>query len=164
MVDYTFRRSPSQPSRSGHPDSREAPGSRLPIELLLQIFVHIPLLDIIRCRTVCRQFRQIIDETPEMQYHVELRVLGYENNEASIVVGASVRLAMLEARQRWWKPSRDYSWDHGHLDWIHFNFITNQYYDNLWLRYHLDTSRLDIGTLGGIGVTWQTHFEACCIW
>ena len=76
-----------------------------------------------------------------MRYHVELRVLGYENNEANAVTGASARLALLETRQRWWKSSHESSWNLEPLDWVHFNFITNQYYDNLWLRCHLDTSR-----------------------
>ncbi len=86
-----------------------------------------------------------------MRYYIELRVLGYEDNDSPALSGASARLEALEARQRWWRSSHSYTWNRENLDWVHFNFITNQYYDNLWLRCNLDTSRLTLDNTPGVG-------------
>ncbi|KAI0797247.1 hypothetical protein BC629DRAFT_1592295 [Irpex lacteus] len=149
--DYASRKS-GKSSRSSLPGPRETAGNRLPVELLLQVFVRIPeLVDVLHCRAACKQFKQIIDETPEMRYHIELRVLGYEDNDSHTLPGASARLEALEARQRWWRSSHSYTWNCENLGWVHFNFITNQYYDNLWLRCNLDTSRLTLDNIPGVG-------------
>lgn len=89
---------------------------------------------------MCKRFQQIIDETPEMQYRIELHVSGYKNNDENVYMGASARLEALKAQQMWWKtPPWGNAWRSQHLEWVHMNFIHNQYYDNVWVRCDRDS-------------------------
>jgi hypothetical protein len=94
---------------------------------------------------VCKRFQNIIDETPEIQYAIELHVSGYKNNDKNMFMGASARLNALQAHQQWWKAPRGNNWYREDLDWVHRNFIQNQYYDNVWVRCDRDPDRMDLG-------------------
>ncbi|KAJ1310913.1 hypothetical protein OPQ81_009426 [Rhizoctonia solani] len=49
----------------------------LPHETILDILVWSAPLDIIRCRLVCRSFRDVVDSSPELQFLLELHSFGY---------------------------------------------------------------------------------------
>ncbi|KAI0087087.1 hypothetical protein BDY19DRAFT_995170 [Irpex rosettiformis] len=118
----------------------------LPTELLLQTFAYMLLRDILRCREVCRRFKDIIDGSPEMQYIIELYVSGYRDNEANTSMDVLARFEALKVRQNWWKFPCNYRWKRVCIGLSHVRIDrrNHQFSDNLWLIHSRNSSLLDV--------------------
>ncbi|KAI0766059.1 hypothetical protein BC629DRAFT_906168 [Irpex lacteus] len=106
---------------------------RLPIELLLRVFEFLSPPELIRCRSVCQWFKEVIDQTPEVQYRVELYVFGYVDNDACTDIGTSQRLDALKAHTQFWKNPQ-FSWKPQDVPWSHGDLRYNHFHENLWVR------------------------------
>lgn len=82
---------------------------------------------------VNRWFIQLIDETPEIQYHSELQVAGLRRNEHYHGLQPSARLDTLKSQQQLWKNPKG-SWKREVInDWVH-DTLNVRYYQNTWVR------------------------------
>ncbi|KAI0631501.1 hypothetical protein C8Q77DRAFT_140759 [Trametes polyzona] len=78
-----------------------SPFDSLPPELLINVLLELDYQSILRCRQVCTEFKQIIDQDVRFQYRIELAVAGMEDGPSSGMT-ASERLRKLRARQEAW--------------------------------------------------------------
>ncbi|PCH37773.1 hypothetical protein WOLCODRAFT_161036 [Wolfiporia cocos MD-104 SS10] len=74
----------------------------LPSDVIAQILSHLDTRTLLRCRSVSRQFRMMVDETAEQQYKIELTVAGMEDGPISML-GSSDRLKLLREHQKAWE-------------------------------------------------------------
>ncbi|RPD53899.1 hypothetical protein L226DRAFT_469953 [Lentinus tigrinus ALCF2SS1-7] len=73
----------------------------LPRELLVDILKYLDLRDLLRCNTVCPALREVIKESFELQYQIELVADGLVDG-TRCTLSTSERLArLLELRARW---------------------------------------------------------------
>ncbi|KAL4244313.1 hypothetical protein ABKN59_010793 [Abortiporus biennis] len=77
--------------------SRHFGSSRVPLELLLLILEQLPLHELLVCRQACRFLRDIIDQTPSLQYTIELVLNGMEDIPSS-PLSRSKKLKLLRNR------------------------------------------------------------------
>ncbi|KAI0339584.1 hypothetical protein BDW22DRAFT_1431487 [Trametopsis cervina] len=108
----------------------------LPVELLLRVFAYLQAPDLVRCRSVCKRFRDAIDGSSQTQYQIELYVAGYEDdNDHSSLGGNGPRLEALKQEIQSWKNPRS-SWQPTDFPWsITFEQLKQiSWHDNLWIR------------------------------
>jgi len=74
----------------------------LPDELLVAIFLRLDVPSINACQHTCQRFRCIIEDSVNVQYHVELQLACMQNVPASDMSITS-RLSMLRAQGRAWE-------------------------------------------------------------
>lgn len=100
---------------------------RLPNELLVGILVDVPVADMVRCRAVgrltpyrsqrltsvkvCRQFKDIVDATPALQYRLELLLAGMVPVEGAENTTTAALLSELLKRRKAWETFRPTSSD-----------------------------------------------------
>ncbi|KAK7694783.1 hypothetical protein QCA50_001971 [Cerrena zonata] len=77
----------------------------LPTELIIKILDEVDLRTILRCRTLCRFFNDIITEAATLQYKVELVLSGMEDGPRGGMVAAE-RLQCLREHQSAWGELR----------------------------------------------------------
>ncbi|KAI0091531.1 hypothetical protein BDY19DRAFT_630916 [Irpex rosettiformis] len=157
MVNLSFRQllpralsRKTSPHRTNNPDDEERPqrgvylddGSsgktppRLPVELFLKIFEHLGVVDILRCRSACKHFQNVIDHSPEMQYMIELHAAGYVDNPLCTGMGSTARREALKKEARFWRNPKgtwrrtDFPWSVSYEDMRNTNWD-----DNLWVRF-----------------------------
>ncbi|KAI0342286.1 hypothetical protein BDW22DRAFT_180175 [Trametopsis cervina] len=125
--------SPGCPSANPGSSAIASPRNDLPIELLLPIFQQLSLADTLSCRLACRWFQRVIDDTPEMRYHIELYVAARKDNNLNNMMGTGARFEALVSHEKSWKPPHG-SWSRTSFEWEHGNKLYHQYYDNVWVR------------------------------
>ncbi|KAG8934777.1 hypothetical protein FRC01_000458 [Tulasnella sp. 417] len=80
----------------------------LPTELVIHILALNPFRDIVICRAVCRSLRNIIDDSLELQYIIELRCGGYVDGNGDRLTKTSLeeRYRKLVDLEEGWKMLR----------------------------------------------------------
>ncbi|KAF9222211.1 hypothetical protein BS17DRAFT_736128 [Gyrodon lividus] len=73
----------------------------LPTELLIAVFLHANHRTILRCRSVCRKFKDVIDASVELQYRIELALDGMIDGPSSLF-STGERLSRLRSLRRSW--------------------------------------------------------------
>jgi hypothetical protein len=137
----------------------------LPLELLIVILQYLPSQSLVRCRAVSanmqqpvyelttnwagqisKRLRAVIDETPELQYKIELWAAGYRDNP-QCTLSVTERLKILKNAQQTWKNAAFLKGARTRIpvDGLHA-MNAKKYYGNMFVgcsrtRY-LDNSRL----------------------
>ncbi|KAI0683779.1 hypothetical protein BC835DRAFT_718152 [Cytidiella melzeri] len=130
-----LRREKPPTETSAAPSTQHKIQLDLPVELLLHVFMHLPAFDLLRCRSVCKHFKTIIDESPETQYMTELHAAGYQNNELCTDMGTAARLDALKKEVRFWRNPTG-SWNRTSFPWsvTYEDLCCTSWHDNFWAR------------------------------
>ncbi|KAI0683384.1 hypothetical protein BC835DRAFT_1395388 [Cytidiella melzeri] len=100
--NYTGRTPIETNSQEAVDEVQASNNIKLPVELVIEVLRWLSAKELMQCRTVSKQVRVIIDETPELQYTVELYVAGYEDN-SECPLDVARRMKALVATQESWK-------------------------------------------------------------
>ncbi|KAL1837330.1 hypothetical protein VTK73DRAFT_4727 [Phialemonium thermophilum] len=86
-----FKRARTLPSRphsaaalEEDDEERRKAGPRLPDTILVRVFRHLDILEMLRLRAVCRQWRHVLEESPQLCTHVDLGSLNRRVTDGSL--------------------------------------------------------------------------------
>ncbi|EIW52630.1 uncharacterized protein TRAVEDRAFT_174703 [Trametes versicolor FP-101664 SS1] len=74
---------------------------RLPEELRIEVLKHLDVKSLIRCRLVCAALRDLVKESLQLQYNIELAADGLVDGTGSSLSVAERYKLLLERRRRW---------------------------------------------------------------